>query len=71
MYNASGFEKRDANSFVLLEGGKGSKYKLRHLPPPVAAVANHFNEVYYSWTYSLDHRDHLEYFFGLFLALLD
>jgi hypothetical protein len=29
VYNASGFEKRDANSFVLVEGGQGSKYKVQ------------------------------------------
>lgn len=47
VYKESGFAKRDVNSFVLLEGGQGSKYKLRHLPPPVATVASHFNEVLY------------------------
>ena len=46
VYNAS-FEKRDVNSVVLLEGGQGSKSKLRHLPPPVTAVASHFNDVWY------------------------
>ncbi len=47
VYNESGFARRDVNSFGLLEGGQGSKSKLRHLPPPVAAVASHFNEVWY------------------------
>src|SRR5713101_9985221 len=42
VYNANDFERQDANAFVLLEGGQGSKYELRHLPPPVASVANCF-----------------------------